>query len=383
MENIYIDITGLSYKHQSGVQNTLWGLVDGVEQLNKFENKNIYFYDCSGKINSSLNTRFPANYINEINSSNQKISILIKKLYDYGLLNLKLKPPVDSINHVWNWGIKELNRTRNSITMYDILPIQYPSFFSKKMIDLTKSSIEFALKKCSQIQCISKYTKELLINSYSFKEEDIKVVYPSISHIYYKENTNIDETNTFLNRFLLHKSEYFISIGYLDPRKNLINQIKAFKLYSESFNKNIKYALTGFPGSYTNEILTLINDASLKGKVIFLGYLPMETLKIAIENSAGLLYCSKAEGFGIPIIEGYACKTNVITSNTTSMVEIGEGRAYLADPDNIEDITEGINRAYSNKNNDLITNNFEYSKKFTDLNWVKGHFFRNDYVLPN
>ena len=70
------------------------------------------------------------------------------------------------------------------------------------MIDLTKSSIEFALKKCSQIQCISKYTKELLINSYSFKEEDIKVVYPSISHIYYKENTNIDETNTFLNRFL-------------------------------------------------------------------------------------------------------------------------------------------------------------------------------------
>jgi len=128
--------------------------------------------------------------------------------------------------------------------------------------------------------------------------------------------------------------------------------------------------------------LTLINDPSLKGKVVFLGFLEMETLKIAIENSAGLLYCSKAEGFGIPIIEGYACKTNVVTSNTTSMVEIGVGRAYLANPDNIEDISEGINSAYSTKNSYQIANNYEYSKKFTDLNWIKGHFFRSEYELP-
>jgi glycosyltransferase involved in cell wall biosynthesis len=382
MSNIYIDITGLSYKHQSGVQNTLWGLVNGVEHLKSLENKNIYFYDCSGKINNSLNYRFPSNYINELNSTNQKVSIIIKKLYDYGLLKLNFKPPEDSINHVWNWGIKELKGTRNSITMYDILPLQYPSFFSKKMINLTKSSIDFALNHCSQIQCISNYTKSLLVNNYAFREENIKVVYPSISHFYYEEKSNIEETNNFLNKFSLNKSEYFISIGYLDPRKNLVNQIKAFKLFTERTSKKIKYALTGFPGSYTNEILTLINDPSLNGKVVFLGFLEMEILKIAIENSAGLLYCSKAEGFGIPIIEGYACKTNVVTSNTTSMVEIGEGRAYLADPDNIEDIAEGISRAYTNKNSALILNNYEYSQKFTDHNWVKGHFFRNEYELP-
>lgn len=382
MSNIYIDITGLSYKHQSGVQNTLWGLVNGVEHLKSLENKNIYFYDCSGKINNSLNYRFPSNYINELNSTNHKVSIIIKKLYDYGLLKLNFKPPEDSINHVWNWGIKELKGTRNSITMYDILPLQYPSFFSKKMINLTKSSIEFALNHCSQIQCISSYTKSLLVNNYAFREENIKVVYPSISHFYYEEKSNIEETNNFLNKFSLNKSEYFISIGYLDPRKNLVNQIKAFKLFTERTSNKIKYALTGFPGSYTNEILTLINEPSLNGKVVFLGFLEMEILKIAIENSAGLLYCSKAEGFGIPIIEGYACKTNVVTSNTTSMVEIGEGRAYLADPDNIEDISEGINRAYSNKNTALILNNYEYSKNFTDLNWIKGHFFRNEYILP-
>jgi glycosyltransferase involved in cell wall biosynthesis len=382
MSNIYIDITGLSYKHQSGVQNTLWGLVNGVEHLKSQENKNIYFYDCSGKINNSLNYRFTSNYINELNSTNHTVSIIIKKLYDYGLLKLNFKPPEDSINHVWNWGIKELKGTRNSITMYDILPLQYPSFFSKKMINLTKSSIEFALNHCSQIQCISNYTKSLLVNNYAFREENIKVVYPSISHSYYEEKSNIEETNNFLNKFSLNKSEYFISIGYLDPRKNLVNQIKAFKLFTERTSNKIKYALTGFPGSYTNEILTLINDPSLNGKVVFLGFLEMELLKIAIENSAGLLYCSKAEGFGIPIIEGYACKTNVVTSNTTSMVEIGEGRAYLADPDNIEDISEGINRAYSNKNTALILNNYEYSKNFTDLNWIKGHFFRNEYFLP-
>ena len=382
MKNIYIDITGLSYKHQSGVQNTLWGLVDGAEHYKGLTN-NIFFYDCSGKINDTIFSRFGENYINELNSNNTNTSLLIKKLYDYGLLKLKFKPSSNSVNHVWNWGIKEIKGVENSITMYDILPLQYPTYFSKKMIELTKSSVDFALNKCNQIQCISKYTKSLLVNNYSFKEQDIKVVYPSINHLYFENNNNnIEQVNEFLNQFSLVKSEYFISIGYLDPRKNLINQIKAFKLFSERSKKEIKYALTGFPGSYTNEILTLINDSSLKGRVIFLGFLAMETLKIAIENSAALLYCSKAEGFGIPIIEGYACKTNVVTSNTTSMVEIGTGRAYLADPDNIEDICEGINNAYQIRNENLILDNYEYSKNFTDLNWFKGHFFRNDYEIP-
>jgi glycosyltransferase involved in cell wall biosynthesis len=382
MSYIYIDITGLSYKHQSGVQNTLWGLVNGTESLNDLEKNKILFYDCSGKLNSSINSRFHDNYINELYSTNKNGSILIKKLYDYGLLKLKFRPSDESINHVWNWGIKELNGARNSITMYDILPLQFPEYFSKKMINLTETSIEFALNKCSQIQCISKYTKSLLVNNYAFREENIKVVYPSISHLYFEEKSNIEETKNFLNQFSLKNSEYFISIGYLDPRKNLVNQIKAFKLFTERSGNKIKYALTGFPGSYTKEILTLINHPSLQGKVVFLGFLEMEILKIAIENSAGLLYCSKAEGFGIPIIEGYACRTNVVTSNTTSMVEIGQGRAYLADPDNIEDIAEGISRAYSIKNSALILNNYEYSQKFTDHNWVKGHFFSNDYELP-
>ena len=107
MKNIYIDITGLSYKHQSGVQNTLWGLVDGAEHYKGLTN-NIFFYDCSGKINDTIFSRFGENYINELNSNNTNTSLLIKKLYDYGLLKLKFKPSSNSVNHVWNWGIKEI-----------------------------------------------------------------------------------------------------------------------------------------------------------------------------------------------------------------------------------------------------------------------------------
>ena len=68
-KNIYIDITGLSYKYQSGVQNTLWGLVDAAEDDDIRSKLNIIFYDCSGKYNERVSSNSLLNYVNFIYSN--------------------------------------------------------------------------------------------------------------------------------------------------------------------------------------------------------------------------------------------------------------------------------------------------------------------------
>jgi glycosyltransferase involved in cell wall biosynthesis len=378
--NIFIDITGLSYKYQSGVQNTLWGLVEAAEDEAIREHFNIIFYDCSGKKNEKISYNSLLNYVNKIHFKNPYLGIMVKKLYDYGFLNLNLEPDNNSINHVWNWGIKSKKFKYNSITIHDLFPLEYPDLYYSKMKNLTTKSIDFAINNCFQIQSVSKYTKNQFLNYTKENENRITVVYPPINNYYLSDEVLGEEC---LKEYGLKKYNYFISIGYLDPRKNLLNQIQAFKKFILEKNKtDIKYALTGFKNSFSTEILHILNDPILKDRVIFLEFLSIDKLKCLIKNSIGLLYCSIAEGFGSPIIEAYACKTIVITSNTTAMREIGEGRALLVNPNSIDEIYEAINFASINRNDAQIVNNYQFASMFTSINWFKGHFIKEQYVLP-
>jgi glycosyltransferase involved in cell wall biosynthesis len=379
-KNIYIDITGLSYKYQSGVQNTLWGLVDAAEDDDIRSKLNIIFYDCSGKYNERVSSNSLLNYVNFIYSNNNVLSILVKKLYDFKIISFDLNPPENSINHVWNWGIQSKKFNNNSITIHDLFPLEYKNFYSKKMQNLTSKSVDFALNSCTQIQSVSQHTKNQFLNFTNINENKITVVYPPINKYYLTDEIINDG---FFKDFGLKKYNYFISIGYLDPRKNLLNQIQAFKKFILEKNYiDIKYALTGFKNSFSDEILEVLNDPIIKDRVVFLEFVSIEKLKCLITNSLGLLYCSIAEGFGIPIVEAYACRTNVITSNTTSMKELGQDRAFLVDPNSIDEICDAINKASLNRDESKIEQNYQFARNFTPINWFKGHFLKDQYILP-
>lgn len=380
IKNIYIDITGLSYKYQSGVQNTLWSFIEAACSEEIRECYKIIFYDCSGQINSKIFQNELINYQNHVNSTNPFISKSIKFLYDYKLLTFSFISHEDSINHVWNWGIKSNLNIPNSITVHDLFPLEFPDLFNFKMQKLTQKSVQFAIDKCSQIQSVSKHTKNQLINYTSINPDAISVVYPAINSYYFTEPVYDKE---LLNNFNLKSKNYFISIGYLDPRKNLVNQIKAFKVFISKNNSNIKYALTGFENSFSKEILQLLDDPILKGKVIFLGFISIEKLKFLLINSIALLYCSIAEGFGIPIIEAFACRANVITSNSSSMKELAEGRGILVNPNSIDEIYLAMIKTIENNYEVQKESNFIYAANFTSLNWFKGHFAKKEYELPS
>jgi glycosyltransferase involved in cell wall biosynthesis len=379
---INIDISGLNYKHQSGVQNTLWGLVNGYLAYENKKNLNCQFYDTSGVFNFKLFDKIEDCYNNPLFSKYLIGQKGISKLYDLGILKFKSNPinTFSKINHVYNWGIKHIEGFENSITMFDLLPMEFPEIFSNKMIDLTKKSVAFAENNCLQVQAISKHTKKILLDYSNLTTDKIDVVYPGIHQDYFN---HLDLNEAILDDYKLFKYEYFISIGYLDPRKNLVNQIKAFILFKKKSNNKIKYALTGFSGQYSGEILELLKDPDIRDHVIFLGFVDIQNLKILLHFSAALLYASQSEGFGLPIIEAYAMKTNVVTSNTSSMVELALNRAIMVDPNDIESIMEGISRAYFTRDEIQIESNFNYSTNFTELNWFKGHFAKKEYELPS
>ena len=297
-----------------------------------------------------------------------------------GNSNINLFEKEKFVNYVWNWRIYNPKNSIPSITIPDVLPIEYPELFKSNLVKSTKESIIFAKNKAQFIFCISHHVKERLINISNIDSNRIKVIYPGVSDNYFKILPN-ELKNKILKKYYLYNKGYIISSGFLDPRKNLVRQINGFALFEKKYNLNLKYVLTGLDNNSKKEIYKKIQELNLENKVLFLGYVGSEELRALIQCSLCVLYCSLAEGFGLPIIEAMASRVPFVTSNTTSMKEIGAGYGELVNPYNIEEIANGIEKVtlLNDKEREIIVNgNRIYSEKFTTKNWLDGHL--NEYL---
>ena len=110
-----------------------------------------------------------------------------------------------------------------------------------------------------------------------------------------------------------------------------------------------------------------LQEATAKEDIIFTGRLEVEDLKQVMASAFALVYPSWFEGFGIPILEAMYCDVPVITSNTSSMPEVGGEAALYADPASVTSIKDAMLQLYSDSalRDKLIANGREQRMKFS------------------
>ena len=233
----------------------------------------------------------------------------------------------------------------------------------------------YATKNAKYVFAISNDVKQRIEKYTGIPPDIIRVVYPGIDNAYFSSVDQVFAQNV-LRKYGLDKSGYLLSSGFLDPRKNLKRQLEGFKLAQSRGIGSMKYALTGLRTSLSNDVLELVESTELRSKVVFLGYVPKDELIALTSQSAALMYCSIAEGFGLPIVEAMALGAPVITSNNTSMRELAISRAQLVDPYDVNDIAEAIAKTLDTSNDQKCVQleaNKRYASNFTIENWLKGH----------
>jgi glycosyltransferase involved in cell wall biosynthesis len=183
--------------------------------------------------------------------------------------------------------------------------------------------------------------------------EKVDVVYDGANEIYIPL---IQEEVIRIRKQYADGFPYFIFVGSIHPRKNLVNLFKGFDIFKRNVPSDIKLLVVGEKKWWTKEINQAFNGMQCADEVIFTGRLNTNELRLVLGASLALTYVSYFEGFGIPIVEAFRMQVPVITSNVTSMPEVAGDAALLVDPLNPASIADAMRQVSESRSlrEDLI-----------------------------
>lgn len=220
----------------------------------------------------------------------------------------------------------------------------------------------YAEKAC-RIGTVSRYSKNDIVNTYGIQASKIDVLYNGIQSFFKPVNQEIKSSVKFA---YTEGEDFFIFIGTLHPRKNIIRLLVAFDRFKTETKQPIKLLIVGKGMYKMDEIRNFHQRMSNPNSVVFTGRLQNEEMNNVLASALALVFVPYFEGFGIPIIEAMQCEVPVICSNITSMPEVAGDAAILVDPYNVE----AIKNAMAN-----VAADAQLRKLLIEKGNVRKHFF--------
>ncbi|MDQ6813082.1 MAG: glycosyltransferase family 4 protein [Bacteroidota bacterium] len=308
-----------------------------------------HYFLCAPKLTARYNISAIAN-ISTITPS----GFVAKQLKSLWRSNLVKKDLVEKnidlyhgLSHEIPVGIQKTG-IRTVVTMHDLIFERYPQHYNKLDVLIYRQKFKYACKTAVDIIAISKQTKDDLINFYQVPEGKISICYQSCNPAYSKV-VSTEEKDRIRDLYNL-PDRFFLSVGSIIERKNLLNICKA--LHAVRKITDIKLVVIGEGGDYKKQVKQYLLQNNLTTEVVFLSEHPVAQNSPGFQSgndfpaiyqlSAALVYPSLFEGFGIPVLEALWSKTPVITSYLSCLPETGGEAAYYVDPYSVDDLTEGM-----------------------------------------
>jgi len=235
-------------------------------------------------------------------------------------------------------------------TIHDLSPIKFPKLTPARIVETHRQRLEWVKKEVDRIIVPSQSIMDDLV-SMKFDKDKIRVIHEAADEVYKPQSKQL---------ITLVRTKYSITKNYLlavgtNPRKNNERIVKAFKKLAKDVP--LELVIVGNRPKDWKDV---------EG-VKVLGHVPENDLPALYSGASALVYPSLYEGFGLPILESFACKTPVVTSDCGSMAEIGKGAAVLVDPESVESIVKGITKVLT-KRSDYILKGMKRVKEYS---WKK------------
>jgi len=232
------------------------------------------------------------------------------------------------------------------LVVHDIAFFHYPSHIKRSHLFFFKKYIPKFLQKANSIATVSEFSKKDIIDRYKTDAKKIDVVYSAAKDIFKPVSAEIAEAT---KKKYTGGAEYFLYIGAIHPRKNLVSLLRAFSIFKKRLKSNMKLVLAGRLAWKYDSFIQNLKKYKFKEDVIMLGYLSEDELVKITASAYALVYPSLLEGFGVPVLEAMKCHVPVLTSIGSSMEEIARDAALYADAKSFEDIADKMMLIYKDE----------------------------------
>lgn len=348
---IGIDIRALAAGRHSGVEEYIRGLLSELFQQHP-EHQFILFYNAWRDVEPDLS------FVRGFSHVTVRRFHIPNKLLNFSLWYLRY-PKLDrllggvDVFFVPNMNFVAISSSAKLwVTVHDLSFELMPETFSwKQRFWHYLVNLRGLLKRSDRILAVSRSTADDVIERYQIPREKVEIIYSGIGKQYRLLDRNSLELLEVQKKYKL-PYRFILSLGTLEPRKNLISLLRAFEVFHRNaVGELLRYDLViaGVPGWKCQDFLQAVRTSSVRHHIHLLGFVD-EHDKPALYNLASIfVYPSFYEGFGFPPLEALACGVPVITSHSSSLPEIIGGAGVLIDPYRPDEIREALIQVLADK----------------------------------
>jgi alpha-1,3-rhamnosyl/mannosyltransferase len=216
-------------------------------------------------------------------------------------------------------------------TIHDLSFVRHPQFAEDKNLQWLESAVPEAVLKAKAILTDSEFSRKEILEIYG--PDPAKVFATPLACADIFQPMPPETVAEWLKTNGLPDT-YFLSVGTMEPRKNLQILLEAFQIGCDEklWNREASLVLTGMQGWKNQALYQQIQTHPYKSRIVETGYLPWNDLPILYSGAMAFLYPSHYEGFGMPLLEAMACGTPAVSSPRASLPEVGGDAVLYAAP---------------------------------------------------
>lgn len=269
---------------------------------------------------------------------------------------------------------------RKLVTVHDLSYVRVPECFPQPLLNYLNRAVPPSLARADVILADAASTQRDVVDVYRVSPEKIRVLYAGVETRFCPD---VSASSMVRVRALTRGKPYLLSVSTLQPRKNYARLIEAFgKLISEFSRQysELQLVIAGGKGWMYEQVFQTVERLGLQERVLFPQFVSDDDLPALYAGATLFVYPSLYEGFGLPVAEAMACGAPVVSSNASSLPEVGGDAALYFDPRDVGAMAATIHRALIDAalRADLRARGFAQAKKFS---WEKAARELREYLV--
>jgi glycosyltransferase involved in cell wall biosynthesis len=246
--------------------------------------------------------------------------------------------PDAELYHATEHLLMPLRHVPTVLTVHDLIFRLFPQHHKPLNYWYLNAAMPLFCRRASAIIAVSQATKADLVRAYELDPAKITVVHEAAApHFVPASPAQIAEVRA---RYLL-PDHYLLHVGTIEPRKNLNRLLEAVHQLRE-VGEDLRLVLVGSKGWLYEGFFQKLEELELSDAIRLPGFVPDNDLSIIYSGAKLVVVPSLYEGFGLPVLEGMACGAPVLSSNISSLPEVGGEAARYFDPMDVAAMADEI-----------------------------------------